>query len=138
MSNSSTNAVLLVGRIFVSVLFLISAFFKLTAYSQMVGYATAKGLPMAGVAVAIAAALELIAGIAILTGFQTRIAAWALFLYLIPTSFYFHNFWAMTGMDQQNNMIHFLKNLAIMGGLLILAENGPGAYSVDPRGGQQG
>jgi putative oxidoreductase len=137
MSNSSNSAVPLVGRILVSVMFLVSAFFKLTAYSQTVGYAAAKGLPLAGVAVAIAAALELLGGIAILAGFQTRIVASVLFLYLIPTSFYFHNFWAMTGLEQQDNMVHFLKNLAIMGGLLILAANGPGAYAVDARSSAQ-
>jgi putative oxidoreductase len=133
MSNSSNSAVPLIGRVLFSVLFLVSFFFKVTAYSQMVGYATAKGLPMAGVGVAIAAVVELVGGLAILTGFQTRIAAWVLFLYLIPTSIYFHNFWTMTGMDQQNNMVHFLKNLAIMGGLLLLAANGPGGYSLDAR-----
>jgi putative oxidoreductase len=56
-----------------------------------------------------------------------------LFLYIIPTTYFFHNFWTMTGMDQQNNLAHFLKNLAIMGGLLLLAANGPGGYSLDAR-----
>jgi putative oxidoreductase len=52
---------------------------------------------------------------------------------LIPTTLLFHNFWAMQGMEQQDNMIHFLKNLAIMGGLLILAAYGAGAFSIDAR-----
>jgi putative oxidoreductase len=131
MSNSSSSFTPLAGRILMSVLFLVSGFFKLGAYSQMVGYAASKGLPMAGVAVACAAVLELAGGLAILIGFQTKIAAWLLFLYLIPTTFYFHNFWAMQGMEQQDNMVHLLKNVAIMGGLVILAANGPGPYSVD-------
>ena len=133
MSNSSSSFTPLAGRILMSVLFLVSGFFKLGAYSQMVGYAASKGLPMAGVAVACAAVLELAGGLAILIGFQTKIAAWLLFLYLIPTTFYFHNFWAMQGMEQQNNMVHLLKNVAIMGGLVILAANGPGPYSIDSR-----
>ena len=133
MSNSSSSFTPLAGRILMSVLFLVSGFFKLGAYSQMVGYAASKGLPMAGVAVACAAVLELAGGLAILIGFQTRIVAWLLFLYLIPTTFYFHNFWAMQGMEQQNNMVHLLKNVAIMGGLVILAANGPGPYSIDSR-----
>jgi putative oxidoreductase len=95
------------------------------------GYAAAKGVPMASVAIACAAVLELAGGLAILTGFQTKIAAWILFLYLIPVTFIFHNFWALQGAEQQNNMIHFLKNVAIMGGLVILAANGAGPYSVD-------
>ncbi len=133
MSNSSSSFTPLAGRILMSVLFLVSGFFKVGAYSQMVGYAASKGLPMAGVAVACAAVLELAGGLAILIGFQTRIVAWLLFLYLIPTTFYFHNFWAMQGMEQQNNMVHLLKNVAIMGGLVILAANGPGPYSIDSR-----
>ncbi len=131
MSDSSSSFTPLAGRILISVLFLISGFFKIGGYTQMVGYATAKGLPMAGVAVACAAVLELAGGLAILAGFQTKIAAWLLFLYLIPTTFFFHNFWAMQGMEQQDNMIHLLKNVAIMGGLVILAANGAGPYSVD-------
>jgi putative oxidoreductase len=131
MSDSSSSFTPLAGRILMSVIFLVSGFFKIGGYSQMVGYAASKGLPIAGVAIACAAVLELAGGLAILVGFQTKIVAWLLFLYLIPTTFVFHNFWTMQGMDQQNNMIHFLKNVAIMGGLVTLAANGPGPHSVD-------
>jgi putative oxidoreductase len=133
MANSSSSVVPLIGRILMSAVFLISGFFKVAGYSQVVGYAAAKGLPLAGVAIACAAAVELLGGIAILIGFKTRIVPWVLFLYLVPATVIFHNFWALHGMEQQDNMIHFMKNLAIMGGLLILAANGPGAYSVDER-----
>jgi putative oxidoreductase len=131
MSDSSSSFTPLAGRILMSVLFLISGFFKIGGYSQMVPYSASKGLPMAGVAIACAAVLELAGGLAILIGFQTRIAAWLLFLYLIPVTFIFHNFWAMQGAEQQQNMINFLKNVAIMGGLVILATYGAGPYSVD-------
>ncbi len=119
------------GRILVSVLFMISGFFKVAGYSQMVGYAAAKGLPAAGVAIALAAALELAGGLAILAGFKTSVASWLLFLYLIPTTFIFHNFWAAQGMEQQTQMVNFLKNIAIMGGLVFLSVSGPGSYSAD-------
>jgi putative oxidoreductase len=66
-----------------------------------------------------------------LVGVGTRVVAWIVFFYLIPTTLLFHNFWAMTGGDRIDNMIHFEKNLAIMGGLLFLAAFGAGAYSVD-------
>jgi putative oxidoreductase len=112
-------------------MFLISGFFKIGGYSQMVAYSASKGLPMAGVAIACAAVVELACGLAILVGFQTKIAAWLLFLYLIPVTFLFHNFWAMQGAEQQQNMINFLKNVSIMGGLVILATYGAGPYSVD-------
>ena len=131
MSNSRASITPLIGRILISVLLLTSGSFKVTAYSAMVGYAAAKGVPLAGIGVAVAAALELMGGIAILVGFQAKIVSWILFLYLIPTTFYFHNFWDVPAAEQQNTMIHFLKNLGIMGGLLLLAANGAGGYSVD-------
>ncbi len=131
--NSSNSITTLVGRFLISIIFIMSGFSKIAMYSQMVGYAAAKGLPMAGAGIAVAAAVELLAGLAVLAGFQTRISAWLLFVYLVPATLLFHNFWAMQGMEQQDNMAHFMKNLAIMGGLLILAANGAGGYSVDAR-----
>ena len=131
MNDSSSSFTPLAGRILMSVLFLISGFFKIGAYSQMVAYSTAKGVPIASVAIACAAVIELACGLAILVGFQTKIAAWILFLYLIPVTYFFHNFWAMQGAEQQQNMINLLKNVAIMGGLVILATYGAGPYSID-------
>lgn len=127
----SNSLVTLSGRILMSVIFLISGFFKVMGHAQMAGYAAAVGLPMPGAAIWLAAVLELSLGLAILSGFKTRIAAWVLFFYLIPTTYFFHNFWAVQGAAQQVQMVNFLKNVAIMGGLLILAVNGAGAYSAD-------
>jgi putative oxidoreductase len=131
--NSANDVTTLAGRILVSVMFLISGFFKVGGYAQVVGYAAAMHLPAAGVAIAAAAAVELGCGLAVLTGFKTRFAAWLLFLYLIPVTYFFHNFWAAQGMEQQTQTINFLKNAAIMGGLLVLSVNGAGAYSVDAK-----
>jgi putative oxidoreductase len=133
MANSSNAAAPLVGRVLMAVIFVISGFFKIAGYSQVVAFAAAKGLPAPGLAIACAAAVEILGGLAVLVGFKTRIASWVLFLYLIPTTVLFHNFWALHGMEQQGNMAHFMKNLAIMGGLLILQAMGPGAYAVDSR-----
>ena len=131
MANSSESFTPLAGRILLSVLFLISGIFKVLGYSQIVGYAAAKGLPLPHIAIACAAVIELGCGLAILAGFQARMAAWILILYLIPVTFFFHNFWAAQGTAQQTEMVNFLKNAGIMGGLAILAANGPGPYSVD-------
>ena len=135
MSNGSgTSAVPLAGRILTSIVFLGSGFSKVAMFSAMTGFMAAKHLPLPAVSLAAAAAVEIFGGLAVLLGFQSRIAAWILFLYLIPTTVIFHNFWTMTGPEQMDNQIHFLKNLAIMGGLLFLAAFGPGAYSIDNRG----
>ena len=131
MANSSTGAVPLLGRILVSVVFILGGVGKITGFSMEEGMVAAKHLPMPAVALAIALFIELVGGLAILLGLFTRFTAWILFLYLIPTTLLFHNFWALEGMDRIDNMIHFQKNLAIMGGLLYLATFGAGAFSMD-------
>ena len=134
MSNGSgTSVVPLVGRILMSIIFLGSGLTKVTMFSGMTQYVAAKHLPLPAVSLALAAAVEIFGGLAVLVGFRARIVAWLLFLYLIPTTVVFHNFWAMTGAEQMDNQVHFLKNLAIMGGLLFLAAFGPGAFSIDNR-----
>jgi putative oxidoreductase len=79
------------------------------------------------------AAIQLLGGIAILIGFNTRRIAYAFVVYLILVVFFAHNFWDMQGAARAGNMAHFYKNLAIMGGFLILALQGAGRYSLDAR-----
>ena len=135
MANSSNSAVTLVGRILVSLVFLGSGLSKVAAFSQMTPLLQSKGLPLPAVALGIAAAIEILGGLAVLAGFQAKIAAWILFVYLIPATLLFHNFWAMQGIERMDNQAHFMKNVAILGGLLLLAASGPGAYSIDGRKG---
>jgi len=131
MANSSGGVVPLLGRILISVVFILGGIGKITGFSMEEGMVAAKHLPLPAVALGIALIIELVGGLAILLGMFTRFTAWILFLYLVPTTLLFHNFWALQGMDQIDNMIHFEKNLAIMGGLLVLAAFGAGAYSID-------
>jgi putative oxidoreductase len=131
MSNTTNTATSLLGRILISVIFVFSGITKVGAYSMMTGLAASKGLPLPYVAIGLAAALEVLGGLAVLVGFRARIVSWLLFLYLIPTTLLFHNFWTMQGMERLDGQVHFLKNLAIMGGLLILAANGAGGCAVD-------
>jgi putative oxidoreductase len=77
------------------------------------------------------AAIQVIGGLAILAGFKTRWVAYAFVVYLILVDFLAHNFWGMQGAARAGNMAHFYKNLAIMGGFLLLALQGAGRYSAD-------
>ena len=131
MSNSSGSIVPLLGRILLSSVFILSGIAKITSFSMEEGYALSKHLPLPAVALTIALIIEIAGGLSILLGWFARFASWILFLYLIPLTCLFHNFWALQGADRYDNTIHFEKNLAIMGGLLILAAFGPGAYSID-------
>jgi putative oxidoreductase len=131
MSNSSSSVVPLFGRILLSAVFILGGIGKISGFSMEEGFVAAKHLPLPAIALGIALVIELVGGLAILAGLYTKLTSWIVFLYLIPTTFMFHNFWAMQGADRLDNMIHFQKNLAIMGGLLLLAAFGAGAYSVD-------
>ena len=80
-------------------------------------------------------AFEVIAGLAILIGWQTRIAAWALAGFCILAGLLFHNFWAYEGQEQVAQMLNLFKNVTIAGGFLVLAACGPGRYALDARRG---
>ena len=131
MSNFASSFTPLAARILLSSMFLWSGLGKVFAYSTMVGYAASKGLPFGGIAVACAAVIEILGGLAVITGFHTRVVAWVLFVYLIPTTIIFHNYWALQSAVRLDTQTHFMKNLAIMSGLLLLAHFGAGDFAFD-------
>jgi putative oxidoreductase len=121
----------LVGRIALGAIFLVSAIGKLANWSGTVAFVATKGV--SEVLLAGATALELLGAISLLTGFKTRWGLVALVVFLVPVSLVFHNFWAYQGVEQQQQIGHFMKNVSIGGGLLIVFAAGPGALSVDSR-----
>jgi putative oxidoreductase len=130
MKNQS-DALALVGRILLGLIFVLSGFQKLMGFSGLAPTLAAKGLPMPEVLAVITVAIELGAGLLLVVGWKARWAAFLLFLFIIPVSLTFHNFWTMEGAAAAMNKIQFLKNVSIMGGMLVLAAFGPGRYSVD-------
>ena len=131
MSNSRESVVPLIGRILISTIFILAGIMKVMNFSMELGYVSAAHLPFPTFSLGCAATIEILGGLAILTGFHARVAAWIVFVFLIPTTLLFHNFWAMQGAARMDNQAHFLKNLAIMGGLLFVATFGAGGYSID-------
>ncbi|MGZ5032885.1 MAG: DoxX family protein [Usitatibacter sp.] len=127
------NATALVGRILLAAIFIISGFLKIGGFAGTAGYMASKGLPMPQVLLVLTIALELGGGILIAIGFKARWVALLFFLWLIPTTLIFHPFWGIDAAQVQNQMNNFLKNVSIMGGMLLLFAYGPGAYSVDKR-----
>jgi len=119
----------LVGRVALGLIFLLSGFGKLTAWSGTAAYASSKGVSQ-GLLV-ISTALELLGGISVVTGFKARWGALALLVFLVPVTLVFHNFWGVPADQQQAQMVEFLKNVSIGGGLLIVLSRGAGAYSID-------
>ena len=91
----------------------------------------AKGMVAVPFFLTMAILFELGGGLTVLLGFKALLGAWALVFYLIPVSLIFHNFWAFTGAEQRMQVINFLKNHAIMGGLLLVALRGAGKPCID-------
>ncbi len=120
----------LAGRIRLAILFLVTGSLKLMYWDGSVQGLASKHLPAAALLLAAAVTLELAGGVALITGVFARTAAALLFLYLVPTTLLFHNFWALSGPEQSGQMINFFKNLGLMGGLLLLVANGPGPFSI--------
>ncbi|KJS20906.1 MAG: membrane protein [Hoeflea sp. BRH_c9] len=124
----STNLILLIARVLLSIMFISAGFSKLGAVEGTTGYIASLGLPVPGVTVWLTIALEILGGIAILVGFFTRYAAWALAAFCVLAGFLAHYQPA-----DQMQMIIFMKNIAIAGGFLALVAAGPGAWSIDAR-----
>ncbi len=120
------SALTLIGRIALAVLFVIFGFMKIGTYAGMVAYAAAAGVPFPEAAIVLAIIIELLGGLMIIIGFKTKWAALAIALFLIPVTLYFH-----TNFADQVNMTMFWKNASIFGGMLVLAANGAGKYSLD-------
>ena len=129
-SPSRADAVALVGRVLLATIFVLSGFGKLADPAGTIGYIGAAGLPLAPVAYAGAVAAELGGGIALVLGYRARLAAAALALFSLLAAIFFHANFA-----DQNQMIHFLKNVAMAGGLLQVVAYGGGRLSLDARRG---
>ncbi|MBO9621275.1 MAG: DoxX family protein [Sphingomonas sp.] len=122
------GALPLVGRLGIATIFLLSGFAKLTAPAGTIGYIASAGLPLPEVGLAIAILVELVGGALLVIGYRTRLVALALAVFTVAAAVFFHS-----ALGDQNQFIHFFKNLAIAGGLLQVVAYGPGRISIDKR-----
>lgn len=127
-ASSSTSAAILAGRVLLSIMFILAGFAKLTAISGTAGWFASLGLPVPTVTAVVVGLLELFGGLAILVGYQTRIAAIAIALFTLGATAIAH-----LDLADQVQQLFFMKNLAVTGGLLVLAAVGAGALSLDAR-----
>ena len=127
------NYTALLGRILLGTIFLLSGFQKLTHWSQTAALMHSKGLPMVPVMLAITILIEIGAAILMIIGWHARWAALIMFLYMIPVTLVFHNFWASPPDQKMMQTMNFLKNLGIMGGLLQVYALGIGRATSEER-----
>jgi putative oxidoreductase len=130
----NNSVVLVAARALLSAVFLVAGVRKIMIWGPQVAYFTKLGFPMPEVMTVLAIAIELGAGLALLVGWRTRQAAWLLALFVLIATFMAHRFWEFDAATQANQMNHFLKNLAIIGGLAFVASFGPGSAAVDKSG----
>jgi putative oxidoreductase len=127
-SNGNQGALPLIGRILIATIFIMGGIGKLAAPGATQGYIAAMGLPAPLLAYIVALAIELGGGVLLLVGYRTKIVAAVLAGFCVVTALVFHH-----ALGDQNQMIHFLKNLAMAGGLLQIVAFGPGRIGWDSR-----
>lgn len=131
MQTSSQSLALAVGRACLALVFLASGVAKLFSWASVTGYMASREIPWPGFFLCGALLLEAGGGLSVLLGWKARIGAKALILVLIPATLAFHGFWHEPEADFREQVLQFLKNLSILGGLILVAVHGSGPWSLD-------
>lgn len=120
--------ILLIARILLIIIFLGASFGIITNFAGTQEFVSSLGIPAAAFFLVIALLLKIVGGLSVLLGYKTKLGAILLLIFIIPVTFIVH-----TKFGDQNQLTHFMKNLAIIGGLLLLIATGPGRYSIDKK-----
>lgn len=123
---------ILIGRILLAVIFFMAGINKIGNPGGTQQYMAAHGMPLTALLLVVAIIIELAGSISLFLGYKARLGAWILVIFMIPTTLIFH-----TNFADQNQMIHFMKNLSMTGGLLYVATFGTGELSLDARVGKK-
>ena len=127
---SLQNASALIGRVLIAALFIPAGISKIGGFEGTVGYIASVGLPLATLGAIVAILVEVVAGAALLAGYRTKQAALVLALFTLVATVVFHNFWAMPADQAFMQQLMFMKNIAVVGGLLVVAAFGGGAWAI--------
>jgi putative oxidoreductase len=134
ISSPSTNPTLvLIGRVLLALMFVMAGISKIAGFEGTVGFIASKGLPLPSLLAVATIVVEVLGGLALIVGWQTRWAALALALFTLAASVIFHNFWALPAEQQMVQQLMFMKNLSVAGGMLVLSAFGAGSFSLDGR-----
>ncbi|MBA3815055.1 MAG: DoxX family protein [Parachlamydiaceae bacterium] len=119
------------ARLCLAAIFILSGVNKFMNFDQTAAYMASKGMTMIPLFLFGAASIQILGGLSLVLGYRTRVGAALLILFLIPATYIFHDFWNVTGADRVALQVEFLKNLAILGGLLYVLSTGPGRCACD-------
>jgi putative oxidoreductase len=126
------GAVVVLGRFFYVLIFLMAGANHFS--KQTIAFAASQGVPLASIAVPLSGVLAIAGGLSILLGYRATLGAWLIVLFLVPVTLMMHKFWAVQDpMMAQIQMILFMKNVAMLGGALLISQFGAGPFSLDAR-----
>ncbi len=124
--------VVLLGRILFSLIFANTIIGHFSP--QLVGYAASQGVPAPSFLVPFSGIIAFIGALSIMFGYKARLGAWLIVIFLVPVSFWMHDFWNMSDPTQaQMNTIMFMKNMSMLGGALLITYFGAGPLSIDEK-----
>jgi putative oxidoreductase len=135
--NSSTKegfmkAITILGRLLYSGIFIMSGLNHFS--SATIGYAASQGVPLASLAVPLSGIMAIVGGLSILLGYHAKLGAVVIIAFLVPVTFMMHAFWGVSDpMQQQIQMIMFMKNISLIGAALLIFVSGSGPASLDDR-----
>lgn len=130
---NTTGFPVVIARVLLALMFLLAGISKFGDLQGTAGYIASGGLPMPQVLAFATAALEVVAALMLIVGWQARWAALALAAFTLMASVFFHNFWAVPADQQYMQQLMFMKNSAVIGGLLMVFAFGAGSLSLDGR-----
>jgi putative oxidoreductase len=133
MKNPLQALVSLIGRLLVAALFLPAGIGKILGFAGTVGYIASSGLPFPTLSAIVAIIVEIVGSLSLIAGYGTRYTAPVMALFTLVASFFFHAYWAVPAEQQFVTQLLFTKNIAVAGGLLVIAALGTGAWSLDAR-----
>jgi putative oxidoreductase len=133
MSDSLRSPLALIGRVLLALMFVKAGFGKLGNIDGTAAYIASGGLPLPAVLAVLVGLFELLAGAALAVGFKARWVALALGVFTLLASVLFHRFWAVSAERQMVQQLFFLKNMAVAGGMFMVAALGAGPVSFDGR-----
>ncbi|MGM7680774.1 DoxX family protein [Cytobacillus sp. Hm23] len=120
----------LIGRILFSVIFISAGFNHLKDFTNTIEMVKKSKAPFPKLSAAVMSLFALVGGLSVAFGFYAEIGAFLLFIFLIPTTFIVHGFWRLPDEQKEIQSVHFFKNLALMGGTLMILYYGSGPYSL--------
>jgi putative oxidoreductase len=131
--NTYQSALNLIGRLLIIALFLPAGLAKMAGFEGTLGYFASLGIPAPVLALVVTIVIEIVGSIALLVGFQTRLVAIIMAIFTLLAAVSGHAYWAAPADAAFIAQLLFFKNIAVMGGLLVLASAGAGGFSIDAR-----